>query len=145
VKALPLQGPVLTDFHLACYLIYETYPRYPVYIDSRFDMGGRDHLGSYFELMLHPERELPALQEKYEFELAILRPGTFPSLPLLVHLLHQPLWIPIHEDNEAVVLLRRCEANREVLASLSDLPDGEVLRRRYAGMLGDLSRGPGGG
>jgi hypothetical protein len=129
------EGTLFSADHYGGYLIWQLYPRFRPYIDTRLVLRSPAEFEEYLALADEPER-FDAFQEKHGFRYVVL-PSAFPDryLALIGHLYRSPDWKLVYTDGS------------EVLFARSDLPPSawdlgaavttdqilEELSARYAG------------
>jgi hypothetical protein len=136
---------VFSADHYGGYLIWQLYPRYRPYIDTRLVLRSPAEFAEYLALADQPER-FDAFQEQHGFSYVVL-PTAFPDryLALIGHLYRSPGWRLVYTDGSEVLFARSDLAAADLAAadlatSAWDLGSAattdqilEGLAARYAG------------
>jgi len=135
LAALPGGGKVFCADHHGGYLIWQLYPRFRPYIDTRLVLRSADEYASYLRLADEPER-FEAFQARYGFSYVVL-PVLFPERyqRLIAHLYESAEWQLLYTDGSEVLFGRR-ELSRDVAEQpLTEPGDTErilaELQQRY--------------
>ena len=107
LASLPHGGDVFTADHHGGYVIWQLYPRFRPYIDTRLVLRTADEFAEYLRLADEPER-FDAFQERHRFSYVIL-PVTFPERyqRLISHLYTSADWKLLFTDGAEVLFGRR--------------------------------------
>ena len=113
LAALPAGGKVFCADHHGGYLIWQLYPRFRPYIDTRLVLRSADEYENYLRLLDEPER-FEAFQTRHEFSYVVL-PVLFPERyqRLIAHLYESADWKLLYTDGSEVLFGRR-ELTREI-------------------------------
>jgi hypothetical protein len=137
---LPGEGALFAADHYGGYLIWQLYPRFRPYIDTRLVLRTAAEYAEYLALADEPER-FDAFQQKHGFRYVIL-PSAFPDryLALIGHLCHSPDWKLVYTDGSEVLFARSELGKNELAENIWDLGEAsttdrilEGLAARYAG------------
>jgi hypothetical protein len=140
LAALGGEGTVFSADHYGGYLIWQLYPRYRPYIDTRLVLRSPAEFAEYLALADQPER-FDAFQEQHGFSYVVL-PTAFPDryLALIGHLYRSPGWRLVYTDGSEVLFARSDLAAGDLATSAWDLGSAattdqilEGLAARYAG------------
>lgn len=130
LAALPVGGDVFAADHYGGYLIWQLYPRFRPYIDTRLVLRSADEFSEYLRIADEPER-FDDFQARRRFSYVVL-PVSFPDRyqRLLGHLYRSPDWKLLFTDGSEVLFGRR-DLTRDVPEqALSELDEtGRVLDR----------------
>ena len=135
LAALPGDGKVFCADHQGGYLIWQLYPRFRPYIDTRLVLRSADEYAAYLRLADEPER-FDAFQARQGFAYVVL-PVLFPERyqRLIAHLYESAEWKLLYTDGSEVLFGRR-----DLTRDIAEQPLGEVsdtqrilteLRQRY--------------
>jgi len=137
LAALPGDGKVFCADHHGGYLIWQLYPRFRPYIDTRLVLRTADEYATYLRLADEPER-FDAFQARHGFAYVVL-PVLFPERyqRLIAHLYQSAEWKLLYTDGSEVLFGRR-DLTRDVAEQpLTEASDTErtlaELRQRYDG------------
>jgi len=138
LAALPGDGKVFCADHHGGYLIWQLYPRFRPYIDTRLVLRTADEYATYLRLADEPER-FDAFQARHGFAYVVL-PVLFPERyqRLIAHLYQSAEWKLLYTDGSEVLFGRR-DLTRDVAEQpLTEASDTErtlaELRQRYDGL-----------
>jgi hypothetical protein len=138
LAALPASGKIFCADHQGGYLIWQLYPRFRPYIDTRLVLRSADEYETFLRLADEPER-FDAFQTRHGFSYVVL-PVLFPERyqRLIAHLYDSAEWKLLYTDGSEVLFGRR-ELTRELaeqpLATVADSePILAELQQRYAGL-----------
>ena len=121
LAALPGEGALFAADHYGGYLIWQLYPRFRPYIDTRLVLRSPAEYAEYLALADEPER-FDAFQEKHRFRYVVL-PTAFPDryLALIAHLYRSPDWTLVYTDGSEVLFASNDGAHRDLAGSARDL------------------------
>lgn len=118
VKQHELPGNLYSSGYWGSYAIFSLYPRYKVFIDTRFDMYGDKFFFEWFACSLRITKEVKSLDidfeepnlifDKYQVNWILIKK----EKPLAYVLKGDKGWIRIYSDDIATIFLRNNEANR---------------------------------
>jgi hypothetical protein len=135
LAALPGEGALFSADHFGGYLIWQLYPRFRPYIDTRLVLRTPAEYAEYLALADEPER-FDAFQQKHGFSYVVL-PTAFPDryLALIAHLYRSPDWKLVYTDGSEVLFARNDLATTGWDLGASPVTDQilERLSARYAG------------
>ena len=140
LASLPGEGKVFCADHQGGYLIWQLYPRFRPYIDTRLVLRSADEYAAYLRLADEPER-FEAFQARHGFAYVVL-PVLFPDRyqRLIAHLYQSGEWKLLYTDGSEVLFGRRDLTGDSAEQSLTAASDTEnilpELQRRY----GDLPK-----
>ena len=131
-------GKVFCADHQGGYLIWQLYPRFRPYIDTRLVLRSADEYQTYLRLADEPER-FDAFQIQHGFAYVVL-PVLFPERyqRLIAHLYESTEWKLLYTDGSEVLFGRR-----DVTQAVAEQPLGEFsdtqrilgeLQQRYDGL-----------
>jgi tetratricopeptide (TPR) repeat protein len=106
-----IPGPLFNTFGAGPYLI-SAYPEEKVFIDGRLEVHSTAHYERYLRMLLGG----PAWQQadaQYRFNAAVVQ--YMDAMDLVLERLRDPGWAPVFLDDNAIVLLRRNEANQQII------------------------------
>jgi len=138
LASLPAGGDVFCADHHGGYLIWQLYPRFRPYIDTRLVLRSADEYATYLRLADEPER-FDAFQARHGFAYVIL-PVLFPERyqRLIAHLYESPAWRLLYTDGSEVLFARRDLARDIPEQRVTELADAQQivaeLEQRYAGL-----------
>jgi tetratricopeptide (TPR) repeat protein len=104
-------GPLFTTFAAGSYLI-SAYPEDKVFIDGRLEVHSTTHYERYLR-MLSGGSAWQQADAQYRFNAAVMQ--YMDAMDLVLERLRDPGWAPVFLDDNAIVLLRRNEANRQII------------------------------
>lgn len=121
-------GDIFAADHQGGYLIWQLYPGFRPYIDSRLVLRSADEFQEYLGLAEAPAR-FDAFQARHRFSYVVL-PTAYPDryLGLIAHLYRDPAWKLIYTDGAEVLFARSDAGTEERL----DLADGREVQRVVA-------------
>lgn len=138
LASLPAGGSVFCADHHGGYLIWQLYPRFRPYIDTRLVLRTADEYATYLRLADEPER-FDAFQARHGFAYVVL-PVLFPERyqRLIAHLYDSAEWKLLYTDGSEVLFGRR-ELTRDVAEQrVTEVDDARQviaeLEQRYAGL-----------
>ena len=106
-----IPGPLFTTFAAGSYLI-SAYPEEKVFIDGRLEVHSTAHYERYVRMLLGG----PAWQQadaQFRFNAAVVQ--YMEAMDLVLERLRDPDWAPVFLDDNAIVFLRRNEANQQII------------------------------
>ncbi len=106
-----IPGPLFNTFGAGAYLI-SAYPEEKVFIDGRLEV----HSTAQYERYLRMLSGGPAWQQadaQYQFNATLVQ--YMEATELMLARLRDPVWAPVFLDDNAIVLLRRTDANRSII------------------------------
>jgi len=134
-EAGSFEATLFSADHYGGYLIWQLYPRYRPYIDTRLVLRSAAEFAEYLELADEPER-FDAFQAKHGFGYVVL-PTAFPDryLALIGHLYRSPDWKLVYTDGSEVLFARSDLATSAWELGAPATTDAilEELEARYAG------------
>jgi hypothetical protein len=131
---LPGEGALFSADHYGGYLIWQLYPRFRPYIDTRLVLRSPAEFAEYLALADQPER-FDAFQEKHGFRYVVL-PTAFPDryLALIGHLYRSPDWKLVYTDGSEVLFARSDLGSSDLRASAWDLGAAVTTDQILAGL-----------
>lgn len=109
IKANNLKGPAFTDIAVASYLLWELYPDFKSFIDSRGSKVFSDKLLRDYNNLDTDTKTFYKLDSLYHFNYIVLSTAALPSLKQTIY------WADgfnvVHVDPVAMILLKNNEAN----------------------------------
>jgi hypothetical protein len=138
LAALPEGGSVFCADHHGGYLIWQLYPRFRPYIDTRLVLRSADEYATYLRLADEPER-FDAFQTRHGFAYVVL-PVLFPERyqRLIAHLYESPEWKLLHTDGSEVLFGRRDLSRGVAEQRVTQVDDAQrilaELEQRYVGL-----------
>lgn len=118
VKERELPGNLYSSGYWGSYAIFSLYPKYKVFIDTRFDMYGDKFFFESLACSLRITKEVKSLDidfeepnlifDKYQVNWILIKK----EAPLAYALKRDKEWIKIYSDDIAMIFLRNNEANR---------------------------------
>ncbi|OGV92449.1 MAG: hypothetical protein A3K19_18680 [Lentisphaerae bacterium RIFOXYB12_FULL_65_16] len=110
------KGRLFNDFNWGGYLIFQLGPETPVFMDQRLEVHAQEEFSRYVDLTRDPRR-FAALDQEYDFDLALFSHVPFTGLPALFKLLHENrTWCLVYADARAVIFCKDRPANAALLA-----------------------------
>jgi hypothetical protein len=97
------RGPIFHHQADGSYLIWRLYPDYPVLVDGRLEVFGREAL---LELTGPSVEDFRRLDRRYRFGLALLAHGLFDYSALMRELHADPAWRLVYVDETSVLFAR---------------------------------------
>jgi len=140
LAALPAGGKIFCADHQGGYLIWQLYPRFRPYIDTRLVLRSAEEYEAYLRLADEPER-FDAFQARHGFSYVVL-PVSFPERyqRLIAHLYESADWKLLYTDGSEVLFGRR-ELTRDVLEQpLTEAGDSERISSELQLRYGDLPK-----
>jgi tetratricopeptide (TPR) repeat protein len=130
----PGQGSLFAADHYGGYLIWQLYPRFRPYIDTRLVLRSAAEYAEYLELADEPER-FDAFQQKHGFRYVVL-PTAFPDryLALIGHLYRSPDWKLVYTDGSEVLFAHTDLATSDLATSAWDLGAAPTTDELLAGL-----------
>jgi hypothetical protein len=134
LSTLPGDGALFSADHYGGYLIWQLYPRFRPYIDTRLVLRSPAEFAEYLRLADEPER-FDAFQQEHGFRYVVL-PSAFPDryLALIGHLYRSPDWKLIYTDGSEVLFARRDLAAGDLATSAWDLGTAATTDQILAGL-----------
>jgi hypothetical protein len=132
LATLPQGGDVFTADHHGGYVIWQLYPRFRPYIDTRLVLRTADQFAEYLRLADEPER-FEAFQRRHRFSYVIL-PVTLPERyqRLIAHLYASADWKVLFTDGAEVLFGRRDVTLDVAEQPLADAAETERLLAQLA-------------
>jgi hypothetical protein len=134
LAALPGDGALFAADHFGGYLIWQLYPRFRPYIDTRLVLRSPAEFAEYLALADEPER-FDAFQQGHGFSYVVL-PTAFPDryLALIAHLYRSPDWKLVYTDGSEVLFARSDLATSSWDLGAAQVTDDIIagLGRRYS-------------
>jgi hypothetical protein len=136
IAALGGEGTLFSADLYGGYLIWQLYPHFRPYIDTRLVLRSPAEFAEYLALADEPER-FDAFQRKHGFSYVVL-PTAFPDryLALIGHLYRSPDWRLVYTDGSEVLFARSDLAASDLAAS--DLAASELAASELATGTWDL-------
>lgn len=127
---LPAGGDVFSADHHGGYLIWQLYPRFRPYIDTRLVLRSADEFAEYLRLADEPER-FDDFQARHRFSYVVL-PVMFPERyqRLIAHLYDSPDWKLLFTDGSEVLFGLRELTHGVVEQPLADAHETERMLAR---------------
>jgi hypothetical protein len=137
LASLPGEGALFAADHYGGYLIWQLYPRFRPYIDTRLVLRSPAEFAEYLALADEPER-FDAFQQKHGFRYVVL-PSAFPDryLALIGHLYRSPDWKLVYTDGSEVLFARS-----DLATSAWDLGAAPTTDRVLAGLAARYANQP---
>ena len=138
LAVLPAGGKVFCADHHGGYLIWQLYPRFRPYIDTRLVLRSADEYATYLRLLDEPER-FDAFQARNGFAYVVL-PVLFPERyqRLIAHLYESAEWKLLYTDGSEVLFGRRDLTRDLAEQRVTEVDDAErmlgELQQRYVGL-----------
>jgi tetratricopeptide (TPR) repeat protein len=138
LAALPGGGEIFCADHHGGYLIWQLYPRFRPYIDTRLVLRTAEEYATYLRLADEPER-FDAFQARHRFAYVVL-PVLFPERyqRLIAHLYASAEWKLLYTDGSEVLFGRRDLSRNVAEQPLTEASDSERiladLQQRYGGL-----------
>jgi len=137
LAAAPGEGALFAADHFGGYLIWQLYPRFRPYIDTRLVLRSAAEFAEYLALADDPER-FDVFQQKHGFRYVVL-PTAFPDryLALIGHLYRSPDWKLVYTDGSEVLFARH-----DLATSSWDLGAASITDEIIAGLAQRYSNEP---
>lgn len=138
LAGLPGEGKVFCADHYGGYLIWQLYPRFRPYIDTRLVLRTEGEYAAYLRLADEPDR-FEAFQARHDFAYVVL-PVLFPDRyqRLIAHLYQSAEWKLLYTDGSEVLFGRRELTGDARAQSLGEASDTDKilaeLQQRYGGL-----------
>jgi len=107
-----IKGRIFNNIDFGHYIAYRFYPEKRILIDVRTDLYKRDFYQAYKNAQNYP-KEWERLQEKYNFNIALLMHLSSSTERLLRYLYNNKEWAMVYYDEISVVFLRDTAENKE--------------------------------
>ncbi|MGA2783065.1 MAG: hypothetical protein ABSF13_14305 [Smithella sp.] len=108
LKKFRLEGPIFNDYTIGGYLIWDLYPDYKVFIDSRGNGPfGKQVFPDYIDFIYKPvtSESIQRFREKYPFKIAIIH---YNELPLIFDFLRAgDEWRLLYFEQNAAILIHK--------------------------------------
>jgi hypothetical protein len=123
-------GSIFCADHYGGYLIWQLYPSFRPFIDTRLILRSPEEYAAYLALAAEPQR-FDAFQQRHQFEYVVL-PVAYPDryLALVAHLYGSDAWRLVYTDGSEVLFARR----DLVRASGWDLGESSTVERVRASL-----------
>jgi tetratricopeptide (TPR) repeat protein len=109
-----IKGRIFNTLDFGSYIGYRFYPEKRSFIDGRLGMYKEDFYDAYRRAQNYPE-EWKILQEKYSFNIALIRHLFSGSERLLKNLYNSKEWVLVYYDESSAVFLRDAPENKEAI------------------------------
>lgn len=135
LASLATGGDVFCADHHGGYLIWQLYPRFRPYMDTRLVLRSADEYAAYLRLADEPER-FDAFQARHGFAYVVL-PARFPERyqRLIAHLYESPAWKLLYTDGYETLFARRDLSGDVPEQRVTEVADAEritaELEQRY--------------
>ena len=140
LSTLPMGGDIFSADHHGGYLIWQLYPRFRPYLDTRLVLRTADEFAEYLRIADEPER-FEGFQRRHQFSYVIL-PVMFPERyqRLIAHLYASTDWKLLFTDGTEVLFGRRDLTPDVAEQPLADAAETERLLAQRAQRFGDSSK-----
>jgi hypothetical protein len=118
IRASGLDGPIFNDYDIGGYLIFHLFPRERVFVDNRPEA----YSGGFFEKVYVPMQEDDRVWSeqlrRFDFNAIVFswHDVTPWGQAFLIRRVQDPAWAPVFVDDRVLVLARRNEKNRALIA-----------------------------
>jgi tetratricopeptide (TPR) repeat protein len=109
-----IKGPVFNSIDFGHYISYRFYPEKRTFIDARTELYEDDFYKSYQKAYNYP-REWEMLQEKYNFNIALIRHTFSGTERILKYLYNNKSWALVYYDEISAVFLRDTPGNKKAI------------------------------
>jgi tetratricopeptide (TPR) repeat protein len=109
-----IKGPMFNSIDFGHYISYRFYPEKRTFIDARTELYEDDFYKSYQKAHNYP-REWETLQEKYNFDVALIRHIFSGTERILKYLYNSKDWVLVYYDEIAAVFLRDTSGNKKAI------------------------------
>lgn len=111
-----IAGPVFNNYDIGGYLIYNLWPDSSVFVDNRPEAYSEELFRHYMEIQLD-KRKWEKAEDSYSFNAVFFawHDLTEWGQAFLIRITQDPNWEPVYIDPYAIILLKKNEANREVI------------------------------
>jgi tetratricopeptide (TPR) repeat protein len=109
-----IRGRIFNSIDFGHYIAYRFYPERRVFIDARTELYKYDFFKSYERAQNYPG-EWKELQEKYKFDIVLIRHLFSGTERLLKYLYNNEEWALVYYDENSAVFLRDAPENRSAI------------------------------
>ncbi len=117
IRQTGVEGPIFNNYDSGGYLIYNLYPKVPVFVDNRPESYPGEFFSDVYIPMQEQEREWQIKLKQYNFNAIVFNwhDVTPWAQTFLARIIIDSLWAPVYVDNYMLVLLRRGGANQNII------------------------------
>ncbi len=116
-KSHGLRGPIFNNYDIGSFLIFHLYPEERVFVDNRPEAYPSSFFQNTYIPMQENSEAWHAAEDKYGFNAIFfswhdLTPW---GQKFLVSRISDPEWAPVYADENAIIFLKRAEANKTII------------------------------
>jgi len=117
-KNQKLKGPILNNYDIGGYLIYQLFPDERVFVDNRPEAYPASFLKNDYIPLQENEEKFAEIDQKYNFNVIYFyRHDLTPwGQKFLIDRINDPNWAPVFVDDYAIISLKRNEQNKEIIS-----------------------------
>ncbi len=117
ILANSVPAPIFNNFDIGGYFIFHLFPRYRPFVDNRPEAYQTAFFEDIYLPMLKSEDTWKNLSENYNLQTIYFmrHDATEHAQPFLIRRLQDPLWAPIYVDEWTIILVKRTDANQEII------------------------------
>jgi hypothetical protein len=119
-----VQGPIFNNYDIGSYLIFRLFPSERVFVDNRPEAYSVSFLKDVYRAMQRDEELWKKMEQRFQFNVIYFsrRDRTPWAKPFLVRRMQDASWAPVYADRYALILVKRTEANRELIRRFEPKP-----------------------
>ncbi|MDP3769556.1 MAG: hypothetical protein U1A25_00570 [Candidatus Sungbacteria bacterium] len=123
-----IKGPLLNNYDIGGYLIYNLAPKEKVFVDNRPEAYPNSFFQDIYIPLQENEHAWERAQQTYHFNAIFFayRDYTPWAQRFLVTRIQDPAWAPVFADNYAIIFLKRNELNADLIAKF------EIPKNRFS-------------
>jgi hypothetical protein len=128
-----LQGPIFNNYDIGSYLVFRLFPGERVFVDNRPEAYSVSFLEDVYTAMQRDEELWKKMEQTFRFNVVYFsrRDRTPWAKPFLMRRIQDENWAPVYADRYALILVKRTEANRELIRRFEPKPpDPSAVRPR---------------
>ncbi len=116
-KGTGARGPILNNYDIGGYLIYELYPQEPVFVDNRPEAYPAQFFKEVYIPLQENEEEWRKRKEEYNFQTIFFHRKDYTpwSQAFLIRRVSDPEWAPVYVDEDTIIFLRRGGINQKII------------------------------
>lgn len=124
-RAANIQGPILNNYDIGGYLIYNLFPQHRVFVDNRPEAYSEKFFNEIYKPMQESETIWQEIDKQFNFNVIFFQrhDNTEHAQPFLIRRIRDPFWAPVFVDENTIILLKRNALNKPVIDSY-ELPQG---------------------
>lgn len=116
-KSLNIQGPILNNYDIGGYLIYNLFPKQRVFVDNRPEAYTVSFFKDVYEPLQESESKWQEVDQSYNFNVIFFQrhDQTTHAQPFLIRRIQDQAWAPIYVDSWNIILVKRNKQNQELI------------------------------